>query len=215
MKASLPKQYLKVCGRAILEVTLQKLLAVPQLQGVVVALHPEDRWFEQLNLPTDKVVRVTGGCERAHSVLNALNYLNNRVPEAWALVHDAARPCVELPRIAVLIQAVQNQVQKNGAILAVPAADTLKQVADNQIQKTVDRAVIWQAHTPQLFFVDKLNRALEAVLEKGLSITDEASAIELLGERPLVVEDSRTNLKITRPEDLAIAEILLKQQGWC
>ncbi len=215
MRADRPKQYLPLRGKAILEITLTKLLSLPQLAGVIVATHSEDVWFDSLSIEDSRIHRVTGGDNRARSVLNGLAQVQKFAPQAWVLVHDAARPCVNVTRIERLIDVVKQQVatlNHNGAILAVPAADTLKNVSDQTIVRTVDRANIWQAHTPQLFDVQRLKAALKNAFAHGVSVTDEASAMEAMGYAPSIVVDDRTNIKVTCPEDLALAECILKNQ---
>lgn len=209
MGGEMPKQYLPLAGKTILQITLNKMLALPQVAGVVLALSPNDsHWSGEAGIH-----RVDGGKERAHSVLNALNYLQAQAvsPEHWVLVHDAARPCVQSAAITRLRQEVE-KAGAVGGILAKPVADTLKQVWGKTIQTTVDRSQLWQAHTPQMFRLGELQQALEMALQKSVMVTDEASAIEQQGEQALVVEDRRDNVKITHPEDLALAEMILRQQ---
>jgi len=185
MKADRPKQYLKIHGTTILEHTVEKLLSHPQ------------------------VLRVSGGSERADSVLSALDYIARQQLGDWVMVHDAARPCVQLSDIDKLISGAMNH--EVGAILAAPVRDTMKRGAQGQVEHTVDRADLWHALTPQMFRTKPLRNALSQALEQGVSITDEASAFEWKGLSPALIAGRSDNFKITQPEDLALAEFYLSQ----
>lgn len=214
MGGAKPKQYLPLADTCILQVTLNKMLALPQLAGVVVAVQATDSHWPTLSL-VDQVQCTDGGESRAESVLNALAYLlaHDVDPGHWVLVHDAARPCVRMDAVAALRQAVESAGDAVvGGILAQPVANTLKRVNEFSVECTVDRSRLWQAHTPQLFRLGELHGALQKGLEASCAITDEASAMEQQGMQPLVVEDYSDNIKITRPEDLALAEMILRQQ---
>lgn len=211
MQAESPKQYLSLSGLPVLQVTLNKLAQVNGLAGMVVAIASDDLTFNQQISPPDNTVVVFGGQERADSVLHALRYVEEQGGGAdWALVHDAARPCVRPERIRQLIEQVLRTRQ--GGLLAVPVADTLKHAPQKQVHHTVSRNHLWQAHTPQMFPVGALRIALEDALAKGLAVTDEASALEHQGQAPQLVADSRDNIKITRPEDLLLAQHILAAQ---
>lgn len=206
----IPKQYLPLLGRTVMEHTLDLLLSIPQIQRVIVVLHPQDLRWESLPIFKDsRIERVLGGDERCHSVLNGLRYINsNHRDTEWVLVHDVARPCCPRGDIEKLLQ--QLSAHAVGGLLAMPVSDTLKRVdSTQQVQETVDRAALWQALTPQLFRTQLLTDALELCLARGVLVTDEAQALEAVGLLPAVVEGSRRNLKITRPEDLALAEYYL------
>lgn len=213
MGADLPKQYLTIGRKTLLEHTLERLLEIPNLAGLVVALHPDDQQWQKLPLSADsRVAVVDGGRDRSRSVLNALNSLTLQAePNDWALVHDAARPCVRLSCIANLCRHTASHGV--GGILGVPVGDTLKQVDARQvIHKTLDRQGLWQAQTPQLFRFQLLHQCLSRAVAQGETITDEASALELAGYQPLLVEGRNDNIKVTRAEDLALAEMILRQQ---
>ena len=213
MATELPKQYLPLLGKTVIEHTLDRLLAIDNIQGIVVALHPRDQTFTQLPIAANaKIHTVHGGAERSDSVLAALNSLQKKIKLSdRVLVHDAARCCVRVESITTLIiEAMNNDV---GGILAIPASDTLKRIGDDQqIEFTIDRRHVWQAQTPQLFRYDLLREALQQALKKQLMITDEASALEHAGYQPKVVVGHTDNIKITHPEDLAIASTILQQQ---
>lgn len=211
MKADRPKQYLLLDGKTILEHTIEQLLAFPVIDKVIVAISDTDPYFDELPISKDnRVIRVTGGGERADSVLSGLEYLKEHQLSEWVMVHDAARPCIRHSDIEKLItEVVPHQI---GGILASPVRDTMKQAnQDSTIETTIDRSVLWHALTPQLFTTEMLYSALKTGLEKGLSITDESSAIELMGYLPKLVHGRADNLKITQPEDLDLAEFYLQK----
>jgi len=204
MRADRPKQYLQLGERSIIEHTLDCFLDHPALAGVVVCIAPEDPYWPQLPCASNvRIHRAAGGRERADSVLNGLQCLHELGADAcdWVLVHDAARPNLAREDLdKLLLELAGDSV---GGLLAVPARDTLKRVgADGRVLETVDRSVVWQAFTPQMFRLGMLREALEAALEAGVQVTDEASAFEWAGQSPRVVEGRADNLKVTRPEDL-------------
>jgi len=168
-----------------------------------------------LSLPTvpavtlPKVITATGGGERSHSVRNGLAALSGRAAsDDWVLVHDAARPCVSRQDVDRLLDRVQSHAV--GGILAAPAADTLKRAGESkEIIQTIDRTSLWRALTPQMFRYARLCEALDRAHADGRTPTDEAQALEWTGERPIVVEGSTTNLKITSADDLVIAVALM------
>jgi 2-C-methyl-D-erythritol 4-phosphate cytidylyltransferase len=168
-----------------------------------------------LTLPTvpavtlPKVVTALGGRERCHSVRNGLAALSGRASaNDWVLVHDAARPCVLRQDVDRLLDRVQSHPV--GGLLAAPTADTLKRAGvERDVLETVDRSSLWRALTPQMFRYGRLCEALDRALAEGRSPTDEAQALEWIGERPLIVEGSTTNIKITSADDLVIAVALL------
>jgi|SRR5690606_28692587 len=210
----LPKQYLSLRGRTVMEHTLELLLSLAQIERVVVALHPDDTHWQTLPVfANPRIERVSGGAERCHSVHNAVVHVTTQYPHAeWALVHDVARPCCPRGDIEKLIRQLDHHPV--GGILAAPVSDTLKRVdATQQIQETVDRSALWAALTPQLFRARLLGDALSFCLSRGVLVTDEAQALEAIGMQAMVVEGSRRNVKITRPEDLALAEYYLTQDA--
>ena len=211
MQAQCPKQYLTVAGKTILELTLSCFLEHPSLRGIVIALAEHDSWWSQLEVAEHPLLHpVVGGAERADSVLSALVALHKRGAQAedWVLVHDAARPLLERDDLDRLLSCLADDPV--GGLLAVPARDTLKQIdASGRVVKTIDRSVIWQALTPQMFKLGPLQRALAAALHAEVAVTDESSAMEWAGSAPRVIEGRASNLKITRPEDLVFLETQL------
>ena len=205
-----PKQYLHAAGKPLIGHALEALLAHPQMDGVVVALAADDpHWPGWTSLHGKPVVTCVGGVERADSVLAALHALPDNVAhDALLLVHDAARPNVCGGDVSKLIAAAN--AQRDGAILAAPVRDTLKASgADHRIEATVPRAGLWRALTPQAFRRNLLQRALRAAQHAGVTVTDEAMAVERLGLHPVLVEGREDNLKVTTPADLALVEFLL------
>jgi 2-C-methyl-D-erythritol 4-phosphate cytidylyltransferase len=212
--AELPKQFLKIGGRTVLEHSVQALWGIPSLAGMVVVSADSPVLQAALaRFEHRKMVTVAGGLERCHSVLAGLRaLLADADTNDWVLVHDAARPCVRAGDLQRLIQSVTDTAC--GGLLGVPVHDTLKRAeTDNTVVATVDRAGLWHAQTPQMFRLGQLQAALETALDDGFEVTDEASAMEHAAYHPLLVEGHADNLKITRPEDLAVAELYLEQQG--
>jgi 2-C-methyl-D-erythritol 4-phosphate cytidylyltransferase len=214
MQADLPKQYLPLAGSTVIEQTLGLLLQVPGVETIAVAVTDGDPYWPELPVSRDaRVLRAAGGRERADSVLGGLRLLLERAPaDDWVLVHDAARPCVTVAEIQRLVETCSEAGQ--GGILAVPVHDTMKRAdSDNRILETVPRENLWHACTPQMFRLGELADAIAGALESGFSVTDEASAMEHAGRQPLLVEGSSANIKITRPDDLALAEFHLGRRG--
>ena len=210
MQAELPKQYLKIDGKTILEHSLSKFLQHSSIDKVVVALDPNDNHWAKLNVAKHpKIITVEGGESRAESVLNGLQAIHQHDGgNDWVMVHDAARPCLDSASIDALIQGAKDS--EHGAILAVPSVDTVKLANSSQrIDKTLNRERIWLAQTPQYFSVARLTKAIDSGLKQGLLITDEASAIEAQGQQPALVIGSRKNIKVTEPEDMMLASVWL------
>ena len=204
MAADRPKQYLQLGGRSILEHSIGCFLDHPGLKGLVVSVASDDPFWPSLPCSVDpRIARAEGGCERADSVLNALLHLHalGASDEDWVLVHDAARPNLSREDLDKLLSELA--LDPVGGLLAVPARDTLKRVDKNgRVLETVDRSLIWQAYTPQMFRLGALHRALADSLVADAKITDEASAMEWSGLAPRLIEGRSDNIKVTRPEDL-------------
>ena len=209
-----PKQYLSFCHKTIIEHTLDRLFSCDKVCGVIIVLRKDDEYWEKLQYKAQKpLLTAAGGTERQDSVINGLIKLCEvQKGSCYAMVHDAVRPLVKTEDLNNLIDEVEvNQV---GAILASPITDTLKRV--NQpglITESIDRNGLWRAFTPQIFKLDLLLEALQKAKQNNQILTDDAAAMEASGYRPKVVECSPENIKITRPEDLKLAEhIWLSQQ---
>ncbi len=192
------------------------LIAEPRIAGIVVALAADDaRWpAVATSLGSSKVVTTLGGASRQESVLNGLAALAARAADDdWVLVHDAARPCLTAAEVAALIDAVDvgggAGGAGNGVLLAAPVVDTVKRERGGIAVDTVDREGLWRALTPQMFAFAALKQALEDAARSGIAVTDEAQAMERLGLPATLVRGSPFNIKVTRAEDLQMAETIL------
>jgi len=224
MLSTCPKQYLLINNESILSHTVNRLLSHAKISKVILALSENDDYFAQTSLINHPdIIRVAGGKDRVDSVLNGLRAISVK-DSPWVLVHDAARPCVNHQDIDHLInQCLQHDV---GGLLAAQVVDTIKQSAVqviddnttvntsevNKVSTTIDRNYLWQALTPQMYKTKELLNAINKAQTDGVAITDESSAIEYVGLTSLLVSASRENIKITRPEDLALATFYLEQQ---
>ncbi len=209
-----PKQYREVAGTPLMEHTLRALLQSIDICGVIVAIDPSDQRADTIASLSDVRVQTTsGGVTRAHSVLAGLDFLEDHISEGdWALVHDAARPCLTVDALVALIDRAR--ALGEGVILAEPVADTLKQVnGQGEIEKTVDRSILWRAQTPQLFPLLPLRDALRHCIDEGVSVTDEAMAMERAGQPVHVVEGASSNIKVTVEADLVFADMFLREAG--
>ncbi|HEY6927156.1 MAG TPA: 2-C-methyl-D-erythritol 4-phosphate cytidylyltransferase [Steroidobacteraceae bacterium] len=222
---SRPKQYAPLQGRTVIEWALAPFLADPACAGIVVALAAEDPYWEEVSsrlagIPgrTPELLRAEGGAERSHTVRKGLAALHGRaIPDDWVLVHDAARPCLSPEDLQHLLRSLSSH--RVGGLLATPAADTLKRAvrsaaasetsAAAEVEQTVDRAGLWRALTPQMFRYRMLCDALDHALAGGSLPTDEAQALEWMGERPVLVQGSAANIKVTGADDLVLAAALL------
>jgi 2-C-methyl-D-erythritol 4-phosphate cytidylyltransferase len=210
MEHELPKQYLPLAGRPMIAHALETLCSSPDISTVFVVLAPEDKIFHNYDWSRfgDKLQPLfCGGKRRSDTVLNGL-IASELEPDDWVLVHDAARPCLTYAHLAGLIGELRDD--EVGGILAVPVADTLKRADDlDRILRTESREHLWQAQTPQMFRAGLLAQALQ---QPGI-FTDEASAVEALGLQPKLVAGTSSNFKVTYPQDMLLAELLLTQQG--
>ncbi len=210
MQADKPKQYLTLSGKTVIEHTLHRLLDASVFSAVAVAISEQDPYWPELTVSRHPdVITAAGGKERADSVLSALKALTQAHEQDWVMVHDAARPCLTTMDILALLQNLEHDAI--GGILAVPSHDTLKSVEAGEITGSVDRNKVWRALTPQMFRFGLLRDALQQA-EGNAAVTDEASALELKGLKPKIVAGRVDNIKITRPEDLALAQFYMEQQ---
>src|SRR3990167_2306163 len=211
MQADRPKQYLMLKNKPLLTQVVDLFSAQIFIEKVVVVLNAKDHWWPELSLShPQKVLTAIGGKERVHSVLLGLAFLKDFASEDdWVLVHDAARPCLRTDDILNLMQAIKDHPV--GGLLGLPVVDTLKRVNENDdVVATVSRQQLWQAQTPQCFRYGILKKAIENALTQNQVVTDESSAIELLGLKPKIVLGHARNIKITFPEDLALAAKFLE-----
>lgn len=213
MAAQRPKQYLPLAGRTVLSCTLARLHEVFPEARLCVCLDDTDTWFDPAAVPFADWRRITGGPERVDSVMLALDAIADEAEDDdLVVVHDAARPCVrsdDLQRLKAVLAT-----EPVGAVLAAPVADTMKRAdANARIHHTESRDHLWHALTPQGFRYRLLHDALTYALRSGVPVTDDASAIEAMGHSPQLVSGSRDNLKITHPDDLRLAELVLAAQA--
>jgi len=209
----LPKQYLPLAGQPMIRHALATLCATPAIANVFVVLAPDDTLWpaaQMASLGSKLRVLRCGGETRAQSVANGLRAMAAELGEIgndWVLVHDAARPCLTTAMVEKLIAEVGED--DAGGLLAVPVADTLKRAFDGgRVLETVPREGLWQAQTPQMF----RHRLLLDALDFAPTVTDEASAIEALGLSPRLVAADASNLKVTYPLDLQLAEWILQHR---
>jgi 2-C-methyl-D-erythritol 4-phosphate cytidylyltransferase len=207
-----PKQYIPLAGKPMMFHSIEAIAAVARVSELLVVLAPLDRHWEEHDwsaLPEKVGAAFVGGAHRGESVLNALKHIEGRAAkDDWVLVHDAARPCI----LTELVEQFLDEIGDDpvGGLLAMPLADTLKRGAEtNRVEATVPRAGLWRAQTPQLFRYGMLRRGLE----QKITATDEAEAIESLGQAPRLAQGENSNIKVTFAEDLAIAELILRHKG--
>jgi 2-C-methyl-D-erythritol 4-phosphate cytidylyltransferase len=214
MGSRLPKQYLELRGRRVIDHTIARMLSHPAVDGLYLPLGNDDGWWSQCEFSSHAdVVRVDGGSERCHSVLNALEMLGRTAPPGdWVLVHDAARPCIRRRDVDRLIERLGDHPV--GGLLGLPVRDTMKRSdSDGAVVETVERDRLWHAFTPQMFRLGPLLDALRGAMADGFLVTDESSAMEWAGHQPIMVEGHADNIKITRPGDLRLAAYYLEQQA--
>jgi len=219
MQSDVPKQYLSLNGRPVLEHTINTLLKNKNISGLVIALRQDDVYFSDIKINSNKpVLRAVGGTERADSVLNALTtlfqYSQFDADNDWVMVHDAVRACLKQQDIDALVSEVAED--KNGGLLALPVRDTMKRQNAGKsiasVAKTINRENLWHALTPQYFHAASLKNALEKAQLNNKIITDESSAMEFAGFSPKLVQGHEDNIKITRPGDLRLASLYLQLQ---
>lgn len=209
MRLDLPKQYIKIQNRTILEHTLETLLLHPNIIRIIVSLNHNDNYFHKLSISSHfRIITVIGGNKRVDSVLAGLKIVKDI---NWVMVHDAVRPCLSYEDLEKLISIIKKNPV--GGLLARPVSDTIKYSNKKKDKSlyTVDREKLWHALTPQLFQINLLKFCLKKIFKDKISITDEASALEYCGYNPLLVLGSCNNIKITSPEDLVFAEFYLKK----
>ncbi len=211
-----PKQYLPLCKKPMIYHAIRTLCDHHSIAGVITVLAPGDEeWsrYDWSEFSGKLIVLKCGGATRADSVLNGLtvaqqkNLINT---QDWILVHDAARPCLTSAQLNRLIDELTSDAV--GGLLAVPVADTLKRSnSENRVKNTESRENLWQAQTPQMFRCDLLTRALQNAT--NINVTDDASAVEALGLHPKLVASDAYNFKVTYPQDLALAELILQNRN--
>ncbi len=213
MRSDIPKQYLELCGQAVLLHSLQRLASCPGISGVFVGVSAGDPYWKEIwhdisNHASWLKSVCDGGEERADTVSLILDDMAGTAQQTdWVLVHDAVRPCITHSDIQLLMKLAS---QQDGGLLGRPISDTVKLTDSNaRVKKTISRDNLWGAQTPQMFRYGELRQALRNAKKKGVVITDEASAMEVSGFQPLMVKGRSDNIKITVPGDLELAEIFL------
>lgn len=209
-----PKQYAPLLHGCVLQWALRALLAEPRVRGIVVPLAADDvRWPRVAAALDNPKLHITqGGSTRQESVVRGLEFLaGHAAPDDWIVVHDAARPCLTAHDLGALLDSLDEGA--DGAILASPIVDTVKRERDGKALETVDRRGLWRALTPQAFRYAPLERALRETARLGISVTDEAQAMERLDVFATLVPGSPFNIKVTLAEDLDLAAAILKHGG--
>lgn len=211
---SLPKQYQPLLGRPMLEHAVRALARSRAMRTIYVVLAPGDAHYRNCvwdGIDAEVIALYCGGPSRAASVFNALIAVRAAVDDGdWVLVHDAARPCLSGEELARLIAELEDD--DVGGLLALPVTDTLKRAdARGRVSTTVSRTDLWRALTPQMFRYRLLVEGLHAA--DRARVTDEAAAIEALGLEPRLVSGLATNVKVTYPDDLAMARAILEARG--
>ena len=203
-----PKQYRQIAGRPMVLHTLAAFASVSRIADLLVVVSPGDTSFEVLSSPF--TVADCGGATRSISVYNGLDRLFEHGADRrdWVLVHDAARCLITPLLIDSLIDACERDPV--GGLLAQPVADTVKKEQGGRVAQTVDRHLLWLAQTPQMFRIGPLLEALEGA---GGEVTDEAAAMEAAGHVPLLVPGSAQNIKVTYPQDFALADAILRSRS--
>lgn len=215
MQTDCPKQYLTIGKKTILEYAIDTLLYHPRIKLIIVVINSQDDRFQSLAIAHHTKIQVVyGGEQRADSVMAGLQQAEQYINQSsWVLVHDAARPCLHPDDLDKLLAVIERS--EMGGILAMPVRDTMKRAEASPavINQTLERQQLWHALTPQIFPFALLKDCLSAGIEKGVEITDEASALEYYGYQPLLIKGRSDNIKITYPEDLALAEFYLTRRN--
>lgn len=209
MQISFPKQYLKIGGKTLLEHAIYALMQQPCIQKIIVVINQDDNRFTSLSIVNDsRILVVNGGKQRADSVMAGLLHADK---VSWVIVQDASRPFLHQDDLTRLLDLTK--YSKVGGILATPVRDTIKQASNNKnlVYRTLERKNLWHALTPQLFALPLLKRCLSIALSKGVVITDEASALEYCGYKPVLIKGRSDNIKITCLEDFLLAKFYFSE----
>ncbi len=209
-RGDLPKQYWMLEGKPVLAHSIDRLAAAVALQQVYVAVAPGDCWIEEaIGARHGVTILRCGGATRAATVRNALQSLAEVGATDWILIHDAVRPCIDAASLLRLQRELEDDAV--GGLLALPVVGTLKRAdAEGRCLRTEPREGLWRAQTPQMFRYRVLCEAL--ALPGAAQCTDEAQAVEALGAKPRLVTGNPANLKITYPDDLALAAAIMSAQ---
>ncbi|WWO98014.1 MAG: 2-C-methyl-D-erythritol 4-phosphate cytidylyltransferase [Candidatus Dasytiphilus stammeri] len=211
MQSQFPKQYLTIGTKTILEHAISTLIEQPLIKRIVIVLNSKDCWFNLLPIDNTRITTITGRQSRAASVMAGLQAVSH---ESWVIIHDAVRPCLHPEDLHRLLSVIT--VSPVGGILATPVRDTIKRskAAGNPIvvSHTIERQNLWHALTPQLFPISLLLTCMQRAIKQGIMLTDEASALEYEGYHPAIIFGRHDNIKVTYPEDLALASFYLLQR---
>ncbi len=210
---SVPKQYVSILGKSVIEHSLYAILRACPGVHIVVAIADNDPYWARLEISSHPQIHaVSGGAQRSDSVLAGLNSLQGRAgAQDWVLVHDAARPCVAAHDIGLMLAALKGH--DAGGLLSIPVVDTLKRAdSTGHVKQTVDRNALHQAQTPQVFRYGVLYEALTSATAAGVAVSDESSAVERLGYKVMLHPGRRDNIKLTYHADLAYIEATLRQR---
>lgn len=210
----IPKQFLRVDGRTVLELSIRPLLDFSECLGVCVLVPPEDQFHKALEIKDNpKIFLAEGGTSRIDSVAKGVKFWQqSELSYDYILIHDAARPCLRSSDVQQLLASIDGEV--DGVVLGIPCSDTIKKVSaeGSLILNTLDRSKLWRAFTPQIFRKEVLQKnALEENIEK--EFTDEASLVEANGGKLKMVKGFEDNIKLTFPEDLGLLKLILSSQG--
>lgn len=214
MGSPVPKQFMKIGDRTLIERTITALAEHDKIDGVYVGLPDVEQHGESMKSVHSKVIDVFRGADtRTGTVLNGCQYLIDCLisPHDWLLVHDANRPFLTKDEVSRLIESVGDD--PNGGIVGLPVIDTLKLSKEGWISETVDRKNYWRALTPQMFRLGELHESLNQCVQQGIEVTDESQAMERMGFRPKIVVGSSTNIKITTPSDLEFAKAMIEMRN--
>ncbi|WWO99080.1 MAG: 2-C-methyl-D-erythritol 4-phosphate cytidylyltransferase [Candidatus Dasytiphilus stammeri] len=213
MQSKFPKQYLTIGTKTILEHAISTLIEQPLIKRIVIVLNSKDCWFNLLPIDNTRITTtITDSQTRADSVMAGLKAVSH---ESWVIIHDAVRPCLHPEDLHRLLSIIT--VSPVGGILATPVRDTIKRSqAGNHppivVSHTIERQNLWHALTPQLFPINLLLTCMQRAIQEGIMLTDEASALEYEGYHPAIIFGRHDNIKVTYPEDIALASFYLLQR---
>ncbi|WWP00851.1 MAG: 2-C-methyl-D-erythritol 4-phosphate cytidylyltransferase [Candidatus Dasytiphilus stammeri] len=211
MQSQFPKQYLTIGTKTIIEHAISTLIEQPLIKRIVIVLNSEDCWFNLLPIVYNtRIVTISGKQTRADSVMAGLQAVPHK---SWVMIHDAVRPCLHSEDLHRLLSVITDSPM--GGILATPVRDTIKRSKVGNplvVSHTIERQNLWHALTPQLFPISLLLPCMQRALKKGILLTDEASALESEGYHPAIILGRYDNIKVTYPEDIALATFYLLQQ---
>jgi len=209
----IPKQFLTIDGRTVLELSIRPLLDFSECLGVCVLVPAEDQYHKTLEIRDNpKIFLVEGGTSRIDSVLKGVKFWQqSELSYNYILIHDAARPCLRSSDVQQLLNSIDKET--DGVVLGIPCSDTIKRLSakDSLILETVDRSDLWRAFTPQIFKKEVLQKNTKQNMDK--EFTDEASLVEANGGKLKMVKGFEDNIKLTFPEDLGLIKSILSSQG--